>query len=216
VVAVSEPLRELALQTRPDLSIDVIPNGVDLKRFAPSPERDPFSVLFVGRLIERKGAEDLVRAFGEIAAAHPAARLVIAGSGPERRALEELAGASVGADRIRFIGQVDREVLPDVYREAGVFVIPSSTEGMPNVMLEAMASGLPIVCTQAAAAGVIDGNGVLVEPGRPESIRVALERYFTDPGLSEVHARKSRELAESMSWSSVASWYREVYEGLLA
>jgi glycosyltransferase involved in cell wall biosynthesis len=216
VVAVSEPLRVLALQTRPGLRIDVIPNGVDLERFAPGPERDPFEVLFVGRLIERKGAEDLVRAFGDVAAAQPRARLVIAGSGPERRSLERLAAASAGADRIRFLGQVDRATLPEVYRGAGVFVIPSRTEGMPNVMLEAMASGLPIVCTPAAAAGVIDGNGLLVEPGRPEAIRAALERYLGDAALRTAHARKSRELAESMSWSSVATWYREVYEGLLA
>lgn len=216
VVAVSEPLRDLALQTRPGLTIDVIPNGVDPERFSPSPESDPFEVLFVGRLIERKGVDDLVRAFGDVAAAHPRARLVIAGSGPEGDSLEALAGASPGGDRIRFLGRVDRAVLPDIYRKAGVFVIPSRTEGMPNVMLEAMASGLPIVCTPAAASGVIDGNGLFVEPGRPDTISAALEQYFADPLLRATHARKSRNLAEAMSWSSVATWYREVYERLLS
>jgi len=216
VVAVSEPLRDLALQTRPGLPIDVIPNGVDLAHFAPGPETDPFNVLFVGRLIERKGVDDLLRAFGVVARAHPRARLVIAGSGPDRKSLERLAGASVGADRIRFLGRVDREALPDLYRSAGVFVIPSRTEGMPNVMLEAMASGLPIVCTRAAAAGVIDGNGLFVKSRRPETISAALERYFSDPVLRVTHARKSRDLAESMSWNSVAIWYREVYEQLLS
>ena len=105
VVAVSEPLRKLALETDSSVAIEVIPNGVNVDLFNPGSRADPFCVLFVGRLIERKGVADLVRAFGALAAAHPEARLVIAGSGPERDVPRTLAGQVVPPGRVDFIGQ---------------------------------------------------------------------------------------------------------------
>lgn len=218
VVAVSELLRDLALETRGDPPIEVIPNGVDSTRFRPSGENfpdagaDAHTVLCVGRLIERKGVEDLVLAFGSLAEAWPSAKLVVAGSGPDRPRLEALAQATAGAERIRFIGQVDHAKLPEVYRRAGIFALASRSEGMPNVVLEAMASRLPLVCTPAAAAGRMQGNGILVEAGRPESIRCALERYFADEELRRSHALRSREIAENMNWAAVAKQYLDLYE----
>jgi len=212
VVSVSDALCDLARTTAPELARDVIPNGVDAERFCSGDGRDPRTVLFVGRLVERKGIEDLVCAFSDVVRTHASARLVIVGEGPERPHLEKLAGRGAAAKRIRFLGRVDHAKLPEIYRSAGIFVLPSRREGMPNVLLEAMASGLPVVCTTAAAAGLIRDNGIVVDPHRPAAIREALERYLADPALQVRHGARSRAIALGMSWSSVATWYREVYE----
>ncbi|HUP52289.1 MAG TPA: glycosyltransferase family 4 protein [Longimicrobiales bacterium] len=210
VVAVSDSLRALALRTCPDLDVQVIPNAADTVRFIPGSTVAPFTVLFVGRLIPRKRVEDLLTAFRDVLKRIPSARLVIAGDGPEGPRLESLAGTMALGEAVRFTGHVPREALPDLYRGASVFVLPSEREGMPNAQLEAMASGLPVVTTVAAPA-LLDGNGVGVRVGHPSEISEALIRYGLDAALRHMHGRRSRELAESTTWSAVAEWYLGVY-----
>ena len=107
VVAVSRGLRELALRSRPGTEIDVIPNGVDVEHFGPGPVGDPKRVLFVGRLIERKGVGYLIQAFREVRAAVPDAQLHIVGEGPERACLEARAGAP-GSSRHHLLADTSR------------------------------------------------------------------------------------------------------------
>jgi glycosyltransferase involved in cell wall biosynthesis len=214
VVSVSDSLRALALQTCPDLDIRVIPNAADTVRFTPgSSPAEPYTVLFVGRLIPRKRVEDLLTAFRDVLERIPSARLVIAGDGPEASRLDRLAGTLGLGEAVRFEGQVQREALPDLYRRASVFVLPSEREGMPNAQLEAMASGLPVVTT-VAPHGLVDGNGVAVAVGHASEIAGALIRYGLDAELRRAHGRRSRELAEVTSWSVVAEWYLGIYRSL--
>jgi L-malate glycosyltransferase len=210
VVAVSRSLRALAHETQPDARIDVIPNGVDVRRFTPGDE-DGRGLLFVGRLIERKGADVLVEAFGLLAAAHPDLTLTIVGDGPERPRLEEIARGHGLGGRVSFRGHLEREALAQAYRDAAVFVLPAASDAMPNVVLEAMAAGLAIVTTRTGAAELLRGNGQMVERADPEDLRAALERYLEDPGLLAQHRHASRRLAEQMSWSSVADFFLAVY-----
>lgn len=215
VVAVSDSLRTLALRTCPDLNVQVIPNAADTMRFTPGPSTEPYTVLFVGRLIPRKRAEDLLTAFRDVLKRIPSARLVIAGDGPEASRLRGLAGTLALGDAVRFTGQILREALPDLYRQASVFVLPSEREGMPNAQLEAMASGLPVVTT-VTSGDLLDGNGVAVAAGRASEISQALIRYGLDAELRRSHGRRSRELAESTSWTAVAEWYVGIYRSLIA
>jgi len=215
VVAVSESLRTLALRTCPDVDIQVIPNAADHERFTPGAGDDVFTVLSVGRLIPRKRFEDLLTAFRDVLKRLPAARLVIVGDGPEAPRLRELAESLAIADAVRFTGHVSRDALPDVYRQASVFVLASEREGMPNAQLEAMASGLPIVTT-ADAPSLLDGNGFAVGVGRASEISEALIQYGLEPALRAAHGLRSRELAESTSWDSVAEWYAGLYRSIIA
>lgn len=213
VIAVSEALRQLANQTCPDVDIQVIPNAADTVRFTPGAEADAYTVLFVGRLIPRKRAGDLLTAFRDVRERIPSARLVIAGDGPDADRLEAMAHTMALDEAVRFTGELPREALPDLYRSASVFVLPSEQEGMSNAQLEAMASGLPVVTTMPSAK-LLDGNGVAVSPGRPSQITEALLRYGLDAELRRAHGRRSRELAEETSWSTVAQWYLGVYRSL--
>lgn len=215
VVAVSRELRELALRSQPEATIDVIPNGVDVDWFRPAVpgSRD---LLFVGRLIERKGVDILIRAFGELAADHPLTRLIVVGDGPERSSLEALAATAAPSGRVLFTGHLTRAALAEAYASAGIFVLPALRDAMPNVVMEAMASGLAIVTTRTGAMDILDGNGLVAGQPAVEPVRDAIARYLQDADLLARHQRRSRELAEATSWSAVADYFRTVYQDVVA
>jgi glycosyltransferase involved in cell wall biosynthesis len=211
VVAVSDALRQLALETAPETAIDVIPNGVDTEMFRPGDGPCRTDLLFAGRLIERKAVGDLIVALGQLVAGHPGLRLTIAGDGPERRRLEGLARRMGQDGQIIFAGHLERDALAAAYRQAGIFVLPALADAMPNVVLEAMAAGLAIVTTPGGAQDLISGNGLPIEPRDPASITRAVRRYLADPELLARHQRASRELAETMSWQVVADYFLAIY-----
>ncbi|HEX6924543.1 MAG TPA: glycosyltransferase family 4 protein [Longimicrobiaceae bacterium] len=157
-------LRALGVETR----IEVIPNGVDTERFRPASGADERQalrsalgiapedtvLLFVGPVSPRKGIDLLLEGWCELARDYPRLHLLIVGprrdeSDPSQagfaRRLEMLLNASGAADRVHFVGLVEN--VEEYMRAADVFVFPSRREGMPNVVPEAMASGLPVVCT---------------------------------------------------------------------
>ena len=214
VVAVSEELRRLAVETGPELDIRVIPNAADTEMFVPGFVDGGFMVLFVGRLISRKGVASLLEAFTQVLESVPDSQLVVVGEGPEGLRLRTDARERGLENAVTFKGHVARDNLPQIYQMANVFVLPSVREGMPNVLLEAMASGLPVVTTEHAAE-LLDGNGMVVAPGDARGLANALVQYAHDPGLRSAHGRRSRELAESLTWDEVASWYLDLYRELV-
>jgi glycosyltransferase involved in cell wall biosynthesis/SAM-dependent methyltransferase len=174
-----------------------VPNGVDTRRF--SPAATPASarlVLYVGRLSVEKNLERLLDG---LALLKPPARLVVVGDGPLRAPLEARARAlGVCAD---FVGVVPNAALPERFRAADVFVLPSLTEGHPKALLEAMASGVP--CAASARGGipalVVDGeSGVLFDPERPAEIARAIARILDDRALAArlAAAARGRMVAE--------------------
>jgi glycosyltransferase involved in cell wall biosynthesis len=204
LLALSTALRALAWHTLPGAVIDILPNGVDTLRFAPGTARSPFMLLFAGRLIERKGVHHLIEAVARLSEGASSVRLVIAGDGPERARLQALVQRYGLEARVEFLGHLPKDCLAEVYRDASVLVVPSDTEALGNVVLEAMASGLAIITTRTGASELIDGNGQVIEAPNPASIKVAIERYLSSPELLTEHQRMSRMLAEAMSWESVA------------
>ena len=148
--------------------LTAIPNGVDYRQFAeakpieltqlglPAGQR---AILFVGRLDRQKGLDDLLANCPRVLAALPQHDLVLVGDGPERAALKDLAAARGIAGRVHFAGW--RADVPEILAAADLLVLPSRWEGMPNVVLEAMAAGKPVVATRAH--GVEDALGELAK-----------------------------------------------------
>ena len=215
-IANSEHLKKLALQTSPGQAIEVIPNGVDSVRFHPNSEprngRGPLRVLAVGRLIPRKGFRVLIEAMRGL----KDIELTIAGEGPQREELQRAAGGL----NITFTGAIPPEEMPELYREHDIFVLPSMNEGMSNTVLEAMASGLPVVVT-GAGGGVKElvkngRNGYVVQP-HAHDLRKALSTYSETPVERRRHGSDSRKQAETLSWTVTARQYiRHVQEALKA
>lgn len=213
VVGNSTGLCELARKFMPGLDVPEIPNGVDTTRFSPAPrDGETCELLFVGRLAPQKGVDVLLRALAQMPDGW---RLRIAGDGPEREKLAALSTSLGLAERVQFLGWTQRDALPALYRSADVFVFPSYDEGMPNVVLEALASGLPIVATRIAGTEqlVIDGeNGALVPPGAPTAFAQALQPVIADPAHRRAMGEKSRALAVSeFSWTRSAIAYEALF-----
>ena len=140
----------------------------------------------VARLCTEKGIEPLLRAFAHACERGTAARLTLAGDGPDRDRFEQLAVALGIADRVRFRGRFPHSALGAVLGEADVFVLPSFTEGLPVAMMEAMAHGMPIVATRVGGVPEIVHDrvsGLLVPPGDAEALCQALGRVAGDAGL---------------------------------
>ncbi|MGD9512243.1 MAG: glycosyltransferase family 4 protein [Geminicoccaceae bacterium] len=204
VFAVSPTLRSMAQETAPELTIGVLPNGVDGDFFRPRHNRGRASFVFAGRLIERKGVDCLFEAVRIAAARHPDLRLTVAGDGPERRALLALR-TSLGIEaQVSMVGRLERQELADTLGDAGVIVLPAVTDAMPNVVLEGMAAGMAVIATDTSASSIVAGNGQLVPPRDPGALAAAIEGYLDDPALLAEHQRRSRELALERSWENVA------------
>lgn len=218
VVALSDDLKRLALKTDPEQEISVIYNGIDSDEFqiddAAREKEKNVNILFVGRLIERKGLEYLLEAFADIAKDRPEARLVIAGDGPLREKSEEFVRSRSLREKVRFLGIVSHDRIKEVYQRSHIFVLPSLNEALGNVTQEALATGLPIVTTDTGAAEIIEGNGIVIEKRSSVAIRKALEKLLDDPELRKRMSAESRRLAEGMDWKSIAEKYRAIYDSI--
>ena len=188
----------------------IVPGATDTARFSPGPRplgalQDPPVLLFHGRVDRRKGVLDL------LAALPAGVRLLVSGIGPDLDAAKALAD-----ERAEFVGYVDPEDAPEVYRRADVFVSPTYSEGFSNTVLEAMASGLPVVSTRSV--GVVDcirheDNGLLHEPGDVDGLRAALLRVLADAPLRErLAATALEEVRRRYAWPVLARAVEAVYE----
>jgi glycosyltransferase involved in cell wall biosynthesis len=221
VVANSGGLRGLASAFARDLPIAEIPNGVDTQRFSPgdraTQRSGPVELLFVGRLAKQKGLDVLLDALHLLPNA--AWRLRIVGDGPERAALENQATHHGMANRVIFHGWAQRDELAELYRGSDVFVFPSNDEGMPNVLLEALACGLPVVATRVAGNEELISleNGFLVPPRDPTAFAAALAPLINEPALRVRLGKRSRELAvEKYAWSTAARAYEAIFRDAIS
>jgi glycosyltransferase involved in cell wall biosynthesis len=215
VVANSAGLRDLAMNTAPELPIPIIPNGIDVDQFLPANRLNrepPPRLLFVGRLTRQKGLVYLLEALVMLDAPYA---LAIAGDGDQRAALETRAAELGIGDRIHFAGWCSREEIINHYAAADVFVFPSLDEGMSNAVLEAMACGLPIVATDIPgnAELVVEGkNGYLIPPRDSEALAERLQRLMLSPALREKMGRESRLSSKAYSWDKVAETYASLIQ----
>ena len=200
--------------------------GVDLDAFRYSGHHDSTTILHVGRLVEKKGTALLLRAFGQVVAQHPATRLVIIGDGPLRRSLERLA-ARLGLDRaVAFLGLQPQPAVAEWMRKAAVLAVPSLTardgdaEGLPTVIPEAAASGLPVVGSAHSGIpeAIEDGrSGYVVRAGEVESLSARLAELIASPDLRRSLGLGARHLAEARFDRRVqVERLERIYDGLAA
>lgn len=224
VTVVSEAMRAEALAIQPrSCPVDVIPMGVDLQtRFTPdaSVKRDERLVLFVGRLVEKKGCAVLLRAFTLLHAKDPQVRLRIIGEGPEKASLQQTAATAGLHDAVEFVGSLPQEQLPSQLRRATVFVMPSiqaangDQEGLGLVQVEAMGCACPVIASALPAVRdvIVDGwNGLLVPPTDSHALATAIERLLADPALRERLASNALEHArDKFDWERISNRYGEL------
>lgn len=213
VVANSEGLRELALRSTPELPVAVIPNGVELPSLVPPEQNtDRPRLLTMGRLTQQKGIDVLFRAMTRLRDLDFA--LDIAGDGPDRPLLEQMARDLGLAERVRFLGWVPREEIPGTFAGAAAFVLASRIEGMPNVVLEAMAYGRPVVCTRVFGCEelVVEGvTGLKVDIEDEVQLAAALRTVLSDAGLRARMGVASRARVEArFTWPHSARMYLDV------
>jgi len=215
VTVVSKKLKSLANQIAPKQKFQLIPNGVDTESFVMRNRRNAkqINLLFVGRLIPRKGILELCTTHHSLVKEYPHLHLHIVGDGPLRRYVENDA---LLQSNMHLHGAISPQHMPTMYRQADLFVLPAKNEGMPVAALEAMACGLPVIMTDVGGSDeLIDGNGFVVPKGNPTALREAIGQYIRNPALLIKHGKRSREIAETMSWKTVAEQYLELYEKIL-
>ena len=223
VVACSKALRDLARKSNPKQEMRTIYNGIDTKRFRPEAYPDEydrsFEILCASRLSRRKGFRYAIDAFAIIAEKYPNARLRISGGDGNATAdLKKQVQDHQLNSRVTFTGQYAHDQAPEIYMGADAFVMPSLNEGMSNNLLEALASGLPVIVTPTGGAEelVSNGdNGFIVPMKNPEAIAQRLGELIENQGMARTMGRKSRAIAEKMSWGAAASQYRDLYHKTL-
>ena len=199
----------------------IVPGAVDTARFAP-PRREPglaanpVRLLYHGRVDRRKGVLDFLDALAALRRRAVPFEATISGVGPDVDASREKAeDLELSPDWVRLTGYADYEAVPDLYRKADVFVSPTHAEGFSNTILEAMASGLPVVSCRSV--GVVDclrdgENGLLTEPGDVAGLTDALERIITDGALRQRIARTALdECRRIYSWEMAGRQIMGVY-----
>jgi len=221
VTGVSRDVIDDALTYAPSIAgkSAVVANGVPptVERTTPVPT-DPPRLVCIGRLVPEKGFDRAIAAFAHLAERIPQVRLAVAGDGPERQPLVALAASLGLADRVDFLGFVDRPGVAGLLEHATAVVMPSRLEGLPLVALEAAWSGRPVVATRAPGLdqAVVDGETALVVDAEPEALAQGLERVLTEPGLAQRLGTGGRARAErEYSIGTCADAYDAIYRRMV-
>ncbi len=214
----SDELVRLGKKADPTSEFIMIPNGVETDRFKPisRPPNPKVKVLFIGRLIERKGFQRVIKALPRLRELAEVPFVVeVAGSGAFRGRLSEMAEELGVTDLIQYVGTVPYDQLEKSYQYADIFVLTSLYEGMPAVILEAMGCGLPIVASDVGGNNEIvkEGeNGFLIPGDNTEKLAHDLATLVNDTALRARLGKKSREMAMAYDWSNIMAEYNKLYE----
>ncbi len=224
-VGVSAALVDRMLNLHMDGSrLHVMRNGVDADRFRPLPQRsardslslqgDPV-ILCVGNLQEHKGQRLVVDAFARLAARQPQARLLVVGEGPDRAALQQKIDSHGLTQSARLVGTIPNTELARWYSAADVLVLASSREGWPNVLLEAMACGTPVVASNVGGIPEVVASpavGRVVSQRTPESFEAAIQEVL-DARLDRTQVRA---YAQGFDWDHTSAQQVQLFNRLLA
>lgn len=214
----SAELVRLGKKADPNREFIFIPNGVETDRFTPisRPANPKVKILFIGRLIERKGFQRVIKALPKVRELARAPFVVeVVGSGAFRARLDEMAQALAVTDLIQYVGTVPYDQLEKSYQFADIFVLTSLYEGMPAVILEAMGCGLPIVASDVGGNNEIvqEGeNGFLIPGENSGKLARNLAALINDKELREKMGRRSREMALRYDWATIMGEYNKLYE----
>ncbi len=225
ITVVSDALQDYVKQLYPNQKTSIIPMGCDVSRFSSEHRKENFFgqgdrkvVLFVGRLAEKKGVTYLIDAMKKV----DNAVLVIVGKGDLEPGLRQQAKAL--GDKVVFVGPKTHDELPEIYASADVFVAPSVTaadgdkEGFGLVILEAMASGVPVVASRSG--GIVDivkdeENGLLCDEKDVEKLSVNISRVLEDEALSAKLKTAAGHTVEQYSYDNISRRYNDILSGIL-
>ncbi|HEU4748622.1 MAG TPA: glycosyltransferase [Gemmatimonadaceae bacterium] len=212
VTTVSRWLQEETESLAPGNDPIVVPMPVATELFSPDGERDGSRLLFVGRLTAQKGVEHLLRA---VAGMKARAELDIVGEGPNREALERLAGELGITDRVRWLGQLSQPELPALYQRAAAVIVPSVDEGLGLVAVEALLCEAPVVAFDSGGLRDViqhEKTGLLVAPGDHMALAAALDDLLARNGRGTDLGRAGRLYALStFAPESAARRYSGIY-----
>ena len=224
VIALTEDMKT-EMQKIYSRDVAVIPNGIDLESYEDLPTKEASRqrlalnnndkiILFVGTLRPVKGLKYLIQAMNMVRQKDTKARLMLIGYGEERQSLEGLVKELDLGDRVTFVGKVPNEKVPEYMAASDIFVLPSLSEGFPVVILEAMASGLPIVATKVGGLPEIvkDGeNGFLVKPRGPEELADKVLALLENEELRRGMIRNNRNKVQQYSWENTVGQLEAIY-----
>ncbi len=234
VTACSEDLRQAAIDlgAAPE-SVRLIAWGADPQRFSPAVRpmdrarfdctEDDILLVSLGRIVAKKGFDVLLRALPPLLESHPGIRLVIGGDGAQRDELGNLA-ASIGiSEQVRLPGRISWDDVPAFLAMGDIFALPSvrdaagNVDGLPTVLLEAMALGKPVVATRIGGVPLVieeDVNGILCPPGDTNALEQAIARLVENPAMQQQLSREARSAVEKrFNWRKVARQFAELFAG---
>lgn len=226
---VSQAMRDYAYKLTTRRDIEVIPMGVDLvNQFTPGDSRhnmqDQQNILFVGRLVEKKGARYLILAMQEILKAHPRSRLLIAGDGPDKPALLQLSEDTGVASQISFLGPLENTSLQEQYRRATIFVGPSvvaaggDQEGLGLVFVEALGCECAVVASDLPAIKdvVIDGvTGLICKQRDSADLASKVISLLENPALRQSLGQAGRKhVVDRFDWKIVTHRYADLIHAM--
>ena len=211
LTACSNGLKDRALRFLPNCKIDVTPNGIDLSKFYPENGKNngTTKLITTGRLSQSKRVELLIEALSILKSQ---AKLSIVGGGAMEAKLRKLVAKLQLEDRVEFLGRIEPAKMPKLYRDNNIYLCASETEGMSNSMLEAMASGLPIVTTQCEGVEeLIVGNGIITGE-TPKEIAKSIDSLLNNPSKTQEMSQAGIELSKKFTWKETGDKYLRLYE----
>lgn len=222
IVANSHSLKSLCEQFSPKQEIEMITNGVDTEVFYPNKSKEEsncINLLFISRLSLQKGIEPLIKACGELEnLGVENYKLTIVGDGPLRERMFSLIDELKIKDKVDFKGWLKLEEIPEIYRGSDVFLLPSVMEGMPSVVLQAMASGLPVIGSKVEGFSEVledSVNGFCIQYGDYKAIANAIAKLSNSSELRKQMSKNSLEKVKKFSWENIAKSYLKLYEQTL-
>jgi glycosyltransferase involved in cell wall biosynthesis len=199
----------------PPEKVRIIPNGVDVDKFKPNGDEVNGLVMWSGRFVQQKGLTYLIKGLAIAAKRHPNIKLAMTGTGPLLPKIQTMVKEYKLMENVVLLGLRSRKELPSILNKASIFVLPSLNEGMPYVLLEAMACGKPVIGSDIPGINnvVTHGrNGLLVPSRNPVALADAITTLVEDENLRKELGRNARQLMlEKYNWEAITKEVEEVY-----
>ncbi len=221
VIANSEWLKDLAYSTSKEKEIKIIYNGINLEEFDLKLKKDPtkFQVLYVGRLIERKWVDFLVKWFEKFAKDKNNVQLNIVWTGNLMDGIKEYIEQSSIKDKIFLMGSKPHDELAQIYNQNDIYILPSKNEWMSNTLLEATASWLPVIISDTGwTSELFNNNGWLLDKVSANQIASKLELAYHTWQQWELEnlSKNNYNIVKNLTWQNIASQYLEIYKKICA
>lgn len=219
VIVVSKALKNYIFEKMTtSIDITVIPDGINTRKWHPLNNKRGEFILYVGALTKNKGIEYLIKAMPEIICRYPSFRLVIVGEGPERMHLEEMV-IEVGLNKtaVTFTGPLPPDRVRQRMQQAKLFVLPSKSEGLGVVLLEALACGTPVVASKVGGIVDVISNevGYLVPPSEPSALSKAICLMLDHELQWQQMSQSARDRSRNYDWEKISLHMIRVYQQAL-